>query len=83
MSEEFTTIKGQPPQFRRSRWSVLLIGAGSLMGAAIGMSGTNTLRAYFFISINAVAIAVIAIVFIRIRLRRKKDASSDPCHLDQ
>jgi hypothetical protein len=83
MTDEIKTIKAQPPQFRRTRWYVLLIGAGSLIGAAIGMSGTNTLRACFFISINTVAIAVIAIVFIRIRLRRKRDASSYPRHLDQ
>jgi hypothetical protein len=73
MSDEFTTIKAQPPQFRRSRWSVLLIGAGSLMGTAIGMSGTNTLRAYFFISLNAVGIAVIALGF-----AKKPDSAQKP-----
>jgi hypothetical protein len=71
MTDERTTTKVQPRQFRRSRWPVFLIAAGSLIGAAIAVSGTNAMRSYFFVSINAVAIALIAFVFMRIRLRRK------------
>jgi hypothetical protein len=63
MSDEQQTIKDQPPRLRLPVWSVLVFIAFAMVGAAIGVSGTDAMKANFFIYFNAVAIPAVVIVF--------------------
>jgi hypothetical protein len=77
MSDEQNTIKNQPPRLRLPLWAVALVIAFSSAGAAVGVFGTDAMKANFFIYFNVVAIPAVVIVFLRGWLRRRRNPSSD------